>query len=165
VREAVRDELAADGEDNPVRKQTRRALRDEGKEGGVLSAAAARGAASLQRGMRALEKALQMQQAAQMMAYQHSYGGQQWHGYHSMGTGYAMRDTPSSDGDWRRPTEEDFERRGGGSGRARQHSWGEGQQLGGEGERGASREDLEAVLATLRTPGGPEALRRLNGSR
>ena len=79
-----------------------------------------------------------------------------------------MRDTPSSSGGWPPPSEEDFERRDGNSGKyekPRQHSWGEGQQLGGEGERGASREDLEAVLATLRTPGGPEALRRLNGSR
>ena len=62
VREAVRGELATGGEDNPVRKQTGRALRDEGKGGGVLTAAAARGAAPLQRGMRALEKALQLQQ-------------------------------------------------------------------------------------------------------
>ena len=73
--EAVGEELATKGGDNPVRKQTGMALRDGGKDGGVLTAVAARGAAPLQRGMRALEKALQMQQAAQMMAYQHSYGG------------------------------------------------------------------------------------------
>jgi hypothetical protein len=165
VREAVREELTSGGEDNLIRKQTRKALCDESKEGGVLTAAAARGAASLQRGMRALEKALQMQQAAQMMAVQQTYGGQQWHGYHTpyagMSTAYAMRDTSNSDGEWRRPEEE--ERRGGGASRGRQHSWGEGQQLGREG--GASKEDLEAVIATLQTPGGPEALRRLAGNR
>ena len=51
VREAVREELTSGGEDNPIRKQTRRALCDESKEGGVLTAAAIRGAASLQRGL------------------------------------------------------------------------------------------------------------------
>ena len=41
VREAVREELTNGGEDNPIRKQTRRALCDESKEGGALMAAAA----------------------------------------------------------------------------------------------------------------------------
>jgi hypothetical protein len=43
VREAVREELTGGGEDNPIRKQTRRALCDESKEGGALTAAAIRG--------------------------------------------------------------------------------------------------------------------------
>jgi hypothetical protein len=150
VREVVREELAGGGEDNPIRKQTRRALSDESKEGGVLTAAAVRAAASLQRGIRALEKAMQMQQAAQLMAVQHTNGGQSWQGYHAP---YTTRDT---EGEWRRSEEPD--RRGGGT-RSRQHSWGEGHQLGRDG--GATQADLEAVIATLRTPGGPDALRRL----
>jgi hypothetical protein len=155
VREAVREELTGGGEDNPIRKQTRRALCDESKEGGVLTAAAIRGAASLQRGLRALEKSLQMQQAAQMMAVQHTNGGQQWQGYYTpYASAYAMRD---AEGEWRRSEEQ--ERRGGGTSRGRQHSWGEGQQLGRDG--GATQADLEAVIATLKTPGGPDALRRL----
>ena len=72
-----------------------------------------------------------------------------------MATG--LRNAGHAEGEWRRSEEQ--ERRGGGTSRGRQHSWGEGQQLGREG--GATQADLEAVIATLRTPGGPEALRRL----